>query len=83
VDAGIAREEPVQRCAARARIDDGEQLDICAVQHDAAIADATVGLAGERGQREPKALIPAGQRHEIARDHANVVEREAAHLAAS
>ena len=83
VDAGIACQETIQRGAACVRIDDREQLHIRPMQHRAAVADTAIGLAGERCQREPEALVLRGQRGKIARDDADVVERDAAHLAFS
>ena len=53
------------------------------MQHRAAVADTAIGLAGKRRQRESKALVLCGQRGKIARDDADVVERDTAHLAFS
>jgi hypothetical protein len=83
VDAGIAREEAIQRRTAGIRIDHSEQFDIGPVQHGAAVANTAISLAGKRGKREAEALILTGKRGEIARDDADMIERHGAHRAFS
>jgi hypothetical protein len=83
MNAGIAREEAIQRSTVGIRIGHGEQFDIGPVQHRASVADTPVGRAGNRRQREAEALILACKSCKIAGDDTDMIERCGAHLAFS
>ena len=86
VQPGVAREPRAQPVVEARRVEDGDQLDVAVLEEGAAIAGAVglhrqvrraaAALLRHGGEGEAEALKGGGERREVARGDAHMVERD-------